>query len=335
MNTVVLSHRVVPSRMSFRWAGRWWLGFLLIATVAAFAIARPQMLDAGNVATVLRSAGLMAFMVLGLTWVNAAGKLDVSFMQVAALANMTVAWLVDAGSGWLVAGLAGLAVGVGVGALNGLLVGVLRLSPLITTIATGGVCASAAAAIGHGTSIRVADPGPLGALLDISFGPLPLIAIVAITVYAIAWWCQERLTMGRYVYALAENEAAVLEAGVPTSRLVVLLYILTGLFAAVAGVLLVPSLSSGQPMIGNSYFIDGLTAVLVGAMMIRIGQPNVIGSATGVLLLATLVSGGALMGWPDFQRDILKGALLILGVAFSVWMARRTSFSSATLEKRI
>lgn len=323
MNTVALSRTAPASRLSFRWIARWWLAMLLLATIACFAWARPQMLDGGNVATVLRSAGIMAFMVLGLTWVTAAGKLDVSFMQVAALANMTAAWLIESGSSWTVAGLVALAVGAGIGAVNGFLIGALRLSPLITTIATGGICASAAAAIGRGTSIRIDDAGPLATLLDISFGPLPLIALIALAVYALAWWCQERLTIGRYVYAAAENEEAVLEAGVDTTRLIVVLYVVTGVFSAAAGVLLVASLSSGQPMIGNSYFIDGLTAVLVGAMMIRIGQPNVIGTATGVLLLATLVSGGALLGWPDYQRDILKGVLLIFGVSFSLWMSHR------------
>ncbi|WP_454683900.1 ABC transporter permease [Ancylobacter moscoviensis] len=306
----------------FRAIGRWWLLLALIASLLAFAAGRPQMLDSGNIVTILRSASIMAIMVLGLTWVIAAGKIDVSFMQIAALANMTTAGLLAQGSGWALAALCGIAIGAVVGLVNGVLVGRMRLSPLITTIATGGVCASAAAAIGAGTSIRIDNTGLLGDFLAARLGPVPLIALFVAVLYAVAWWMQERLTFGHYIYAAEQNEEALVDVGVPVHRLLVLVYLISGVCASVAGVLLAASLSSGQPMIGSSYFIDGLTAVFLGGMMIRIGRPNVIGTATAVLLLAVLVSGGALLGWPDYQREIIKGALLLAGVAMAVRMGR-------------
>ncbi len=67
-------------------------------------------------------------------------------------------------------------------------------------------------------------------------------------------------------------------------------------------------------MIGTSYFIDGLTAAFLGGMMIRFSQPNVLGTATAILLLAVLMSGSALLGWPDYERQIIKGVLLLIGV---------------------
>ncbi|BBE74000.1 ABC transporter permease [Oharaeibacter diazotrophicus] len=311
-----------PPRLAF---GRWWLPIALAAVFAAFALARPEMAEAGNLATVLRSFSLMALMILGLTWVVAAGKIDVSFMQIAALANMTVATLVAGGAGWGVAAAAGLAVGLGVGLLNGVLVAVAGLSPLITTIATGGICGSIAAALGKGTSVRIDDPGPLGAFLAAGVGPIPAVAIAVVALYALAWWVQERLTFGHYVYAVEQNEEAVRETGIPVGAVVTMLYAASGVCAGLAGVLLVASLSSGQPMIGASYFIDGLTAVLLGAMMLRIGQPNVIGTATAALLLAVLVSGGAMLGWPDWQREIIKGAILLAGVVWAVRLRRRAA----------
>lgn len=308
---------------ALRHLARWWLLLALALCLAGFALARPQMLDTGTLVTILRSASLMAIMVLGLTWVIAAGKIDVSFMQVAALANMTTAGLLSHGFGWLAAGAAGIALGALVGLVNGFLVGRLQLSPLITTIASGGICASAAAAIGAGTSIRIDNPGVLGDILAASAGPVPLIAFGVVLLYAGAWWLQERLTFGHYLYAAEQNEEALIDVGVPVPALLMLAYLMSALGAAVAGVLLAASLSSGQPMIGASYFIDGLTAVFLGGMMIRIGRPNVLGTATAVLLLAVLVSGGALLGWPDYQREIIKGGLLLAGVAMAVRMGRR------------
>ena len=170
---------------------RYWLVVTLAVMIATFAFLAPQLVDSSNIATILRSSALMAIMILGLTWVVAAGKIDVSFMHVASLGNMTTAYLLAADQGWLVSGLAGLAVGAIAGSVNGLLIAVIRIPPLIVTIATGGICASIAAALGKGTSIRISDPGPLGELIFTNLGPVPVITLNVALVYAISWVMQE------------------------------------------------------------------------------------------------------------------------------------------------
>lgn len=327
MSDITSSARPAIQFAGLKIIGRWWLLLALLACVVVFTAMRPQMIESGNIATVLRSASIMAVMVLGLTWVIAAGKIDVSFMQIAALANMTAAGLLASGAGWTVAAACGVAIGAVMGLVNGVLVGHMRLSPLIATIATGGICGSMAAAIGRGTSIRIVDAGPLGDLLTATVGPIPLIAIAAGLLYLLGWWLQERLTFGHYIYAVEQNEEALIDVGVRANRLIIVLFVISGICSSIAGVLLAASLSSGQPMIGASYFIDGLTAVLLGGLMIRIGRPNVLGTMTAVLLLAVLVSGGALLGWPDYQRQIIKGVLLFAGVIIALRVGRSSAFT--------
>lgn len=311
-----------PQTMQARNWGRllanWWMAGAVLLLIVVLATLRPQLIDTNNVANILRSFSLMAIMILGLTWVVASGKIDVSFMQIAALSNMTTAYLLAMGSGWALAALCGILVGALAGLINGTLIALWRLPPLIVTIATGGICASIAAALGKGTSIRIADSGVLGQFLYMSWGPVPLIAIVVAVMFVVAWYAQERLAFGQYLYAMAQNEEAVVEAGISSSRLLMFLFVFSGVLSAIAGVLLAANLSSGQPMIGSSYFIDGLTAVLLGGIMVRIGKPNVIGTVTAILLLTVLVSGGALLGWPDYQRQIIKGLLLLFGVALAM-----------------
>lgn len=298
-----------------------WLAATLVILTLAISSMRPQLLDVSNIAALLKTFSIMVTMVLGLTWVIAAGKIDVSFMQIAALSNMICASLAGYGWGWAI--LASLGVGLVVGLVNGWLVAFLRLPSLIVTISVAGICASAAAALGKGTVIRIADAGPVGWLLNTTlWGAVPVVAIPVLVVGALAWYMQERLAIGRYIYAMAQNEAAVRGVGVPVGRLTMLLFGLSGLSSALAGVLLAANLSSGQPMIGGPYLINGLTVVLLGAMMVRIGKPNILGTMTATLFLGVLFSGAALLGLPDYQRQIIQGVLLALGLGVAAVASR-------------
>jgi ribose transport system permease protein len=291
---------------------------VLVAITFIFTWLRPDFADASNVSKIIHSASVSAIMFLGATWVIAAGEIDVSFMSIAALSDMLVAGLVHHGVDWLTASCIGVAAGVCGGLLNGVLVGYLGLPALITTIATGGFAQSMAAAIGRGSSMELGDTGFVGGFLAINFGFLPAVAVLAAGLYALAWFVQERLVFGHYIYAMEQNRRAVVEAGIPARRILVILFVISGITASIAGVLLTADLASGQPRIGLSYFLDGLTAILLGGMVVKLAQPNVLGTLLGVLMLAVLVSGTALLGWSDWQREVIKGCLLMLGAAIVV-----------------
>lgn len=298
--------------------------FLLVIVVfAIFAGLRPTFIAPGNIHGMLMSASIAALMFLGLTWLVAAGEIDVSFMSVAALANMVVAGLVQGGAGWGLAALGGLGVGVAFGLLNAVLVAGLRLPALVITIATGALAASLAAAIGLGTSIALASTGFVGDLLALRLGVVPVIGVIVGALYALFWVVQERLTFGHYIYAMEQNRAAVVEAGVPVNTMLFMLFVLSGVVSALAGVLLAANLSSGQPYLGTSYFLDGLTAVLLGGMALKPGKPNVIGTLTAVIFLIGLLNGAALLGWTDSERQIVRGALLLIGVGLVIFARKR------------
>lgn len=302
----------------------YWLVAALVVLVAVVTILVPQFLDARNIATVSKSFAVMMIMVTGVTWVFAAGKIDVSFMQVAALANMVCAYSLAAGLGWWGAIALGLGAGVVIGLINGWLVAVLGLPALIVTISVAGICASIAAALGKGTVIRIDTQGPFAPLLNPAEGQaLPMIVLPVLVVTALAWFVQEKLVLGRYIYAMGTNETAVRSVGVPATRITVFLYILSGFCAALSGILLAESLSSGQPLIGGPFLVNGLTVVLLGGMMVRIGRPNILGTLTATLFIGVLFSAAALFGLPDWQRQIIQGSLLLLGLIVAVLSHRK------------
>ncbi|GAB5469307.1 MAG: ABC transporter permease [Rhodospirillales bacterium] len=294
---------------------RFGLPLVLLAVCLVFATVMPVFLSLDNMESMLRSASIAGFMFLGLTWVFAVGEIDVSFVAVAAIANMIIAGLVSGGTSWELACLIGFAAGILVGVANGFLVAYLKLPSLVTTIAVGGIAAALAASIGEGYSISIDKPDALSFVTTVTFGPIPLLAALCGATFFAAWYVQERLTLGQYIYAIAENREAVLEAGIPVRQIVLLLFVFSAVCSSLAGVLLTIELSSGQPSIAGSFFLDGLTAVLLGGTMLKLGKPNVVGTLFSVLILTALVRGGALLGWPDSFFQIMKGGLLVVGVA--------------------
>lgn len=298
---------------------------ILAATFLYFALAADTFLLPDSLLGLLQSAAISILLFLGLTWVYTIGEMDVSFVAIAALANMTVAGLVAAGLGWPVAVAAAIAASLAFGLLNGVLIGVLELPSLVTTIATGGIATAIAFAIGKGSSLGIDEPSFLHFLFTTRIAIFSLVALVVAALVAACWYVQERLTLGHYVFAIASNKRAAVEAGIPVARITVLLCVFAALCSGAAGILIAVELASGQPSIARSLFLDGLTAVLLGGTMIRLGRPNVLGTVVGVLIVTTLVRGGALLGWNDAAFQAIKGCLLILGVSIVAWAnLRRT-----------
>ena len=141
----------------------------------------------------------------------------------------------------------------------------------------------------------------------------------ALAMIAAAWFMETRLAIGHYIFAMATNPRAVLEAGVPVVGIVIMLCVFSAFCNGLSGILIAVELSSGQPSIAISLFLDGLTAVLLGGTMIKLGKPNVLGTVVGVLIIAVLVRGGALLGWNDAVFQVIKGSLLILGASVVIW----------------
>ena len=298
---------------------RYGLPLVLLLLILVFGIANPVFVSGDNISSMIRSASIAGLMFLGLTWVFAVGEIDISFVGVAALTNMIIAGMILAGYNWYLCFFAGFLAGTAVGLINGFLVSYLKLPSLVTTIATSGIASALAASIGLGSSIALPSMSSLSFLTETTFGPIPLIAPFCAVFFLVAWHVQEKLALGHYIYAIADNRNAVLEAGIPVKRIILMLFVFSAICSSIAGMLLTLELSSGQPSIASSYFLDGLTAVLLGSTMLKLGKPNVIGTLFSVLILAALVRGGALLGWPESNLQIIKGLLLLAGVAVIIW----------------
>lgn len=276
-----------------------------------------------NLMEVLRSCGIIALMVLGVTWIVASGETDISFPEIAGFASMMTALLVKNGMIWGAAAALAVLSGIVYGLLSGTLITRFRFPALIATIAVGSLAKAVANMINKGQPLYLQSIDPTVQFLV--YGKvlgIPVLFILVVAVYLMAAWIQDHTTTGQHLYALGENRKASLEAGIKEKKIILSFFALSALLASFSGVLLAASFSSGQPRIGGSFFIDGLTTVFLGAMIIKAGKPNVLGTLIGAVIISVLSNGITLMGVPYYIGSIIKGLLMIAGVAVIVLSKR-------------
>lgn len=290
---------------------------ILALMILVFSLSSPVFITPGNLLEALRQCSINAVMILGLTWIISSGEIDASFPDVAAYSSMIIVILVNRGIGWGPAVLIAILTSIVFGLLNGFLVSVLRFPSLIATIGVASIAKSIAAILGKGQVISLQNSTG-NFLYPIVWGKIigiPVLLLVAITIYAAFSVIQNRTRFGQYIFALGENRIATKEAGINEKRIIIGLFIISSIFAAIGGALMATVLKSGQPKLGISLFLDGFTAVFLGAMLFKLGKTNIMGTLFGAVILSLLGNGLTLLGAPFYFGQIIKGVLLIVGVA--------------------
>ena len=291
--------------------------WLLFAMIIIFSITSSAFRSPDNLLEILRSSGIYAILVLGLTWVVAVGELDVSFASAAALVSMVTAYLINLGIPIGVIVLLALAVGTLFGIINGIMVSYMKIPSLIATIATGFTATAVAKIMGEGKPIFITVGSKI--VYEFVYGKIfgiPVLFLTSLFIYLACRFLQDRTVMGQHLYALGENRQATQEAGINASKIVFYYFILSSVMSSIAGILVTAQFGSGQHEIGggNAVMIEGFTAVFLGAMVIKTGKPNVIGTLIGVIILTVLVNWITLLGLPTFIVWLTRGSLLLVGV---------------------
>jgi ribose transport system permease protein len=301
-------------RIAFR--PQYLLIWALAVIVVIFSIASAPFRSQANLIEILRSACIFAVMVLGLTWIVALGEIDVTFPDVAAFASMVVAFSILRDIPWFFAIVIAIALSALWGLLSGILINVFKVRALIASIAVATLAKSVAYIFGKGTPIYITAVNPVvNFLVYGKIAGIPVLLIIVVILYVIAAILQNRTKLGQYLYALGENRQAALESGIPEKPIIYSFYILSAVLAGLAGSLMTAAYTSGQPNFLGTYFVDGLSVVFLGALVFKIGKPNVYGTLFGAVMVAVLSNGFTLLGIPYYVGIIVKGILMIIGVA--------------------
>jgi len=286
-------------------------GFLLLA-LAFFALSADNFFTPANTVNVLSTISVLGIVSIGQTFVLVSGGFDLSVSGTVPLGGIVFTVVSNAGHGVLVATLAAVAVGLAVGALNAFIINVIRINPLVTTLATLSIFVGFAFVLSGGLTIPVQDlnAGPMGDRL----GGMPIYVWVLIAVALVGWLILRYTVYGRSLYAMGGNAEAARLAGLRTQALTASVYTLSGGMASFAGVMLAQQLLAGSPAVGGQAALISITAVILGGASLTGGTGGVPGTMLGVLLLGVVANGMAIMQVPAFYQQIATGVMLLLAV---------------------
>lgn len=290
------------------------VGLVLVSVFMVFA--SDKFLTTTNLENIARQVSINAIIAVGMTCVILTGGIDLSVGPVMALSGTLTAGLMMAGVPPELAIVAGLLTGIAFGVGNGVFVAYLRMPPIIVTLATMGIA--------RGLALLYTDGYPISGLPAwfAFFGRDSVLGIqvpilIMLIMYALAYVLLQHTRVGRYIYAIGGNEEAVRLSGIRAPRFKLLVYGISGLTAAVAGLVLTSRLMSGQPNAGVSFELDAIAAVVLGGASIAGGRGVIIGTLIGAMLLGVLNNGLNMLGVSPYVQSVIKGGIILLAIFIS------------------
>ncbi|WP_405582998.1 substrate-binding domain-containing protein [Streptomyces sp. NBC_01092] len=287
----------------------------LIVLVIAMSALSGDFLTTDNLLNVGVQAAVTAILAFGVTFVIVSAGIDLSVGSVAALSATVLAWTATShGVPVVIAVLLAVATGIVAGLVNGFLIAYGKLPPFIATLAMLSVARGLSLVISEGSPI--AFPDSVSHLGDTLGGWLPVPVLVMIVMGLIAAFVLGRTYIGRSMYAIGGNEEAARLSGLRVKKQKLAIYALSGVFAAVAGVVLASRLSSAQPQAADGYELDAIAAVVIGGASLAGGTGKASGTLIGALILAVLRNGLNLLNVSAFWQQVVIGVVIALAVLF-------------------
>ncbi|WP_231632339.1 ABC transporter permease, partial [Streptomyces clavuligerus] len=289
---------------------------VLAVLIAVGGITEPDaFLDTGNLQLVLTQASIIGVVTVGMTFVITSGGIDLSVGAIVALASVWATTVATQEYGFTGILFTAVAVGLGCGLVNGVLIAYGGLVPFIATLAMLASARGLALQITDGRTqmVTVDSVLELGVKDSYVLGVPPLVLVFA-AVVAIGWLLLNRTTFGRRTLAVGGNAEAARLAGIDIRRHRLLLYLLSGLCCGIAAFLLVVLSGSGQNTNGNLYELDAIAAAIIGGTLLSGGRGTVTGSVLGVLIFTTITNIFALNNLESAVQQIAKGAIIVAAV---------------------
>lgn len=289
----------------------------LLILFVCFSLLRPGIFPTlGNLISILKQVSLLGILSAGLTVCLVLGDFDLSVAAVATWSGVMVAALLPQMNMWLAIPLV-VSMGVGFGLVNGFFSAVVGISPFIVTLATQTMLRGLTLWYTGGYSLYSGIPRAFAQIGRGTFLDVPYLVYIMLLVYIAIYVAANHMSFGKKLYAVGGNPTAAKYSGIRVIRIHLLGFVISGVLAALTGVLLAARLSSGQPRAGEGLLLSAFAACFLGATTFRVGRFNILGTLIGVLFIGTLNNGLVILGVPFYLQYVIQGAILILAISAS------------------
>ncbi len=301
---------------------------ILVALIVFFAIAGDGFFTVGNLTNVLRSAAVYILFGCGMTFVMISGRIDLSIASIAALVGCSAALLIQGGMGVIPASVISIIIGTACGFINGVCIAKLKVPFFIMTAGMMYAAAGIALVITHETSIGISSAGskvPFAFWGQKTVGILPSQFIIAIIFFVICLYIMRNTKMGRYTYAIGSNEKTARLSGVNVDWYTILIFTMSGLASALAGLVLASRLGTGSPNISDGgYNIMAIAAAAIGGTSLSGGEGKIGKTVVGAFVICVITTGLDIMGVQSSAQKIVIGIVLIAVVAVDMIDKRKS-----------
>ena len=292
--------------------------FILVIEFLIFSLASKSFLTLGNILSVGRQMSFTGIAAIGMTLVMLTGGIDISVGSMLAMAGVLCAKLsADVGLPLWIAVVITLLIGALFGLINGAAVTRLHIPALIATLATQTILKGIAYLLTNAVPVKNLSATYKFLGQGYIFGVIPVPLIITVALYVLAWWYLDKTYLGRRVYLSGGNEEAARLSGINTKWTITGTYVFSGVFAAIAGVLMAARLGSGQPSVGSGFEMDVITATVLGGISVNGGKGKVVNVFVGAFIMGVLANGMTMLNINQYLQWIINGLVLLFAVTMS------------------
>ena len=287
--------------------------FILLLLCICVSILTPKFLNWTNMMNIARQTTTNGIIAMGMACVILTGGIDLGVGSILAFATMITGILINAGVFGFGAGVLGVLVGGFIGVIDGILIAGVDLPPFIVTLAS--------MSIFRGFTMLVSGGMPVTLQNKINFfgagyiGPIPFPVIILFVVFLILWFVLNKTKFGRHVYAVGGNAQAAKLSGINVVRTKIMVYAISGILSAIAGLIIAARLNSAQPDAGDGYEMDAIAAAVIGGCSMSQGGIGTMGGVIiGAFIIGVLNNALNLLNVSPFWQTSVKGFVILAAV---------------------
>lgn len=287
---------------------------IMAVIFAFFTLANRQFIAYENISSMLRNMVITGILALGLTPLMIARGLDISFGSNLSLTTVIVALLYTAGVNIWISLITGIIISTSIGFINGILIEVFDLIPIILTLGMMAILQSLALVASNAKTVAMLTDD-LYYFASKSLFKIPMPVFILIAIIFIFWFLMSFTKIGRTIYVIGANPNAAFLSGIKIKKVRILLYTVMGFMVGISSVIMISLTGVGYPYHGVNLPLPTLSAVLLGGISLAGGSGTILGTLIGVLIVTMIFNGLSVMNLPSYYIQIFQGLTLILFVA--------------------